>query len=245
MVSCEPKTWGENLRATVWRWLLPVGLCTTLLLSNSVQWISADWDWKVEEYAERTEMDVSTDFLFETTEVVSEKPVAFRSKTEVDETKDMCDEPQVKQAGKLGKMIVTEEVEYYKGEEQSREIVDKERVEPVDEIVVKGGKKVYKTLQTSEGEVQYWCKLEGFRATAYDPQCVGCNEWTAIGMKAGFGVIAVDPKVIKLRSKVYIPGYGMAVAGDTGGAIKGKRVDLGFDEIDASWGVRTMDVYLL
>ena len=65
-------------------------------------------------------------------------------------------------------------------------------------------------------------------------------------MRAGKGVIAVDPKVIKLRSKVYIPGYGMAVAGDTGGAIKGNIIDLGFDDAKtAGWKARFIDIYLL
>jgi 3D (Asp-Asp-Asp) domain-containing protein len=83
-------------------------------------------------------------------------------------------------------------------------------------------------------------------ATHYDQHCPGCNEWTAIGMRAGKGVIAVDPTVIKMRSKVYIPGYGMAIAGDTGGAIKGNIIDLGFDDArTAGWSARFVDIYLL
>jgi 3D (Asp-Asp-Asp) domain-containing protein len=65
-------------------------------------------------------------------------------------------------------------------------------------------------------------------------------------MRAGKGVIAVDPKVIKLRSSVYVPGYGKAVAGDTGGAIKGNIIDLGFDDArTAGWSARYVDIYLL
>lgn len=245
MVCFETKTWSEHLRMTVWRWLVPVGLCTTILIAQSTQLIWADWEWSADNYYEQGEMDTTTQSAFDVEIVEDVKPVAFEEVVEVDETMDMCDEPKIKQKGVAGKVVVTSEVVSYEGEEQWRSVVNKEVIEAVDEVVVKGGMKVYKTLQTSEGDVQYWCKLEKFRATAYDPQCLGCNETTAIGMKAGFGVIAVDPKVIKLRSKVYIPGYGMAVAGDTGGAIKGKRVDLGFDDIDASWGVRSVDVYLL
>ncbi|MEX0617286.1 MAG: 3D domain-containing protein [Candidatus Woykebacteria bacterium] len=88
-------------------------------------------------------------------------------------------------------------------------------------------------------------KLRVF-ATSYDPNCSGCNATTALGLKAGYGVIAVDPKVIPLGSKVYVPGYGKAIAGDTGGAIKGNIVDLGFDNIKTGWwSARYTDLYIL
>ncbi|WP_246316570.1 G5 and 3D domain-containing protein [Planococcus glaciei] len=67
-------------------------------------------------------------------------------------------------------------------------------------------------------------------ATAYTASCAGCSGITATGinLKAnpGLKVIAVDPNVIPLGSKVYVEGYGYAVAGDTGGAIKGNKIDL-------------------
>lgn len=68
-------------------------------------------------------------------------------------------------------------------------------------------------------------------ATAYDPGPRSCGRYasgrTATGMRAGKGVVAVDPRVIRLGSRLYVEGYGFAVAGDTGGSIKGKRIDLG------------------
>jgi len=69
------------------------------------------------------------------------------------------------------------------------------------------------------------------RGTWYDPfHCGGSGSGrTATGIKAGYGVVAVDPKFIRLGSRLYIEGYGYAVAGDTGGAIKGNRIDLGVD----------------
>lgn len=52
---------------------------------------------------------------------------------------------------------------------------------------------------------------------------------TAIGLRIGHGVVAVDPRFIPLGTRLYIEGYGYAVAADTGGAIKGNRIDLGHD----------------
>jgi 3D (Asp-Asp-Asp) domain-containing protein len=56
-----------------------------------------------------------------------------------------------------------------------------------------------------------------------------CSGRTAIGLKIGHGVVAVDPHFIPLGTRLYIEGYGYAVAADTGSAIKGNRIDLGFD----------------
>jgi 3D (Asp-Asp-Asp) domain-containing protein/sulfur carrier protein ThiS len=84
-------------------------------------------------------------------------------------------------------------------------------------------------------------------ATAYTPHCYGCSGITATGRPAGPGIVAVDPRVIPLGSRLYIPGYGFALAGDTGGAIRGDRVDLGFASYaDAiRFGRREVTVYTL
>lgn len=86
-------------------------------------------------------------------------------------------------------------------------------------------------------------------ATAYCPCPICCGKYssgyTAIGLKAGYGVIAVDPKYIPLRTKVLIPGYGVAIAGDTGRKINNNHIDIGFDKhIDAvRYGVRYIRIY--
>ncbi|HTX57417.1 MAG TPA: 3D domain-containing protein [Candidatus Acidoferrales bacterium] len=84
-------------------------------------------------------------------------------------------------------------------------------------------------------------------ATAYTPYCGGCSGVTATGRPAGHGVVAVDPRVIPLGTRLYIPGYGYAVAGDTGGAIVGYRIDLGYtSNRDAlEFGRRAVTVYRL
>jgi 3D (Asp-Asp-Asp) domain-containing protein len=84
-------------------------------------------------------------------------------------------------------------------------------------------------------------------ATAYTAHCSGCSGTTASGMRAGHGIVAVDPRVIPLGTRMFIPGYGPAVAGDTGGAIRGRRIDLGFkSDADAfRFGRRPVTVYLI
>ncbi|KHE71578.1 G5 and 3D domain-containing protein [Halobacillus sp. BBL2006] len=77
---------------------------------------------------------------------------------------------------------------------------------------------------TSEAKTLY------MHATAYTANCAGCSGVTATGINLKANpdrkVVAVDPSVIPLGSKVWVEGYGYAVAGDTGGAINGNRIDL-------------------
>ena len=88
-------------------------------------------------------------------------------------------------------------------------------------------------------------------ATAYTPgpESTGASAdgYTATGLRATYGVVAVDPKVIPLMSRVYVEGYGFAVAGDVGGAIKGARIDVCFDSKAEAlkWGRRKVKVYIL
>ncbi|MBV8638754.1 MAG: DUF348 domain-containing protein [Candidatus Eremiobacteraeota bacterium] len=82
-------------------------------------------------------------------------------------------------------------------------------------------------------------------ATAYTASCGGCSGMTAIGRPAGHGIVAVDPSVIPLGTRLFIPGYGFAIAGDTGGAIHGNRIDLGFNSYSDAmrFGRREVTVY--
>jgi 3D (Asp-Asp-Asp) domain-containing protein len=84
-------------------------------------------------------------------------------------------------------------------------------------------------------------------ATAYTADCGGCGGMTALGRRAGKGIVAVDPRVIPIGTRLFIPGYGFAVAGDTGGDIVGNRIDLGFDSWQEamSFGRRDVKVYRL
>jgi 3D (Asp-Asp-Asp) domain-containing protein len=84
-------------------------------------------------------------------------------------------------------------------------------------------------------------------ATAYTADDPGNSGYTATGQPLAYGVASVDPDVIPLGSRLYIEGYGYAVAADTGGAIVGNRIDLAMDSVaDAlNFGRRDVVVHVL
>jgi uncharacterized protein YabE (DUF348 family) len=122
---------------------------------------------------------------------------------------------------------------------------------PQNHIIHYGTKVVLRDLTLPDGNVvQYWRKIR-LLATAYSAATSGKSKdhpqygRTRLGLEAGRGIVAVDPRVIGLSAQVYVPGYGMAVAGDTGGRVKGRRIDLGFPEDAMEDWYRWVDVYLL
>ncbi len=123
-------------------------------------------------------------------------------------------------------------------------------VVPVNRVLRYGTNIVIRTIDTPTGPVEYWRKVN-MRVTSYTATSAGKNPGepgygiTASGVQAGTGVIAVDPTVIPFRSYVYVPGYGVAFAGDTGGGIKGRFIDLGYDEDEFQSWRGNVDVYYL
>ena len=88
-------------------------------------------------------------------------------------------------------------------------------------------------------------------AAAYTAYCAGCSGTTATGIDLRSNpnqkVIAVDPSVIPLGSKVWVEGYGEAIAGDTGGAIKGNKIDVFIPSQGEAlqWGRKTITIKVL
>ncbi|QFF97381.1 DUF348 domain-containing protein [Psychrobacillus glaciei] len=140
---------------------------------------------------------------------------------------------KVVQAGEKGSVSRSYEVIKENGEEVSRNVVSEKIIkEPIKKVVVVGTKIV--TASVSRGENSSSTPSGGSEfyvtATAYTAYCNGCTGVTTSGLNLksnpDLKVIAVDPSVIPLGSKVWVEGYGYAVAGDTGGAIKGNKIDL-------------------
>jgi 3D (Asp-Asp-Asp) domain-containing protein len=129
---------------------------------------------------------------------------------------------------------------------------------PVDKVVEFGTVLNHKT---SRGDVVRYSKVMNMRATAYTASYADTGKShgdpgfgvTYTGVKVRKGIIAVDPKVIPLGTRVYVevagstPDYGYAVAADIGSAIKGDLIDLYFDGQATvnRWGCKRVKVYIL
>lgn len=137
------------------------------------------------------------------------------------------------------------------GVEVEREVMDEwVAMEPKDQVFAYGTKIVIRELETPYGTIQYWRKLRVL-ATSYTAATSGKTRdhpeygITRVGWRARKGIVAVDPTVINLKTKMYVPGYGIGDVGDTGGAIKGLRIDLCYDEDNLVLWKKWVDIYLL
>lgn len=151
----------------------------------------------------------------------------------------------VHQKGKDGCLTTTYRVTLINGKPVSKVAIKSQRVEPVADVVLIG-RPTFTMSRSSFAR----SKSLIMSATGYDtsPQTLpGSNGRTATGMVARYGVVAVDPRVIPLGTYVYVEGYGFAIASDTGGAIKGNKIDLCFNSRRESlaWGRRRVTVHIL
>ncbi|EAC2635897.1 resuscitation-promoting factor [Listeria monocytogenes] len=172
---------------------------------------------------------------------------------------------KVVQEGKNGKKVVEYKVTFENGKEKKRDVI-KENVtsNKTDKVVVRGTKeKVVATpvsnvstssatssssssSSSSASSTPSGGKTYKMESTAYSgggTTAYGIN----LSANPGLKVIAVDPRIIPLGSKVWVEGYGEAIAGDTGGAIKGNIVDVYFPNESQcySWGRRMVTVKVL
>jgi 3D (Asp-Asp-Asp) domain-containing protein len=175
--------------------------------------------------------------------VTRQVSVPFETVKHEDESLDEGD-VQTIQEGAEGEKNVTEIVYYEDGQPVDRVVLDEKVVkEPVNEIVALGtGHVVYR----GERRIRY-SKVLTMMSTGYSAKEPGLSDYTATGMLARYGVVAVDPSVIPLGTRLYIDGYGFAIAADTGSAIKGMRIDLCYDTLEEAnaHGVQYHTVYIL
>lgn len=150
-------------------------------------------------------------------------------------------ETKVIQAGEKGLVKETIVITYVDGKETKREVVNREVIkEPKPKIIAYGTreKKVVQASRNLQGKRTLFVE-----ATAY----THTGNRTATGIEPYHGVVAVDPKVIPLGTKLFVEGYGYGEALDIGGSIKGNRIDLFFETKAEclNWGRRDVQVYIL
>ncbi|MFJ7931999.1 ubiquitin-like domain-containing protein [Peribacillus sp. NPDC096448] len=183
---------------------------------------------------------------------VVEEPVDFAVITKKDDSLSKGKEKIVKE-GKDG--LVSKEYEVIKenGKEVKRELLSEKVVNKKQDKVVTVGTRTtvaqasrgVTNVSSSSGKEIY------VSSTAYTASCKGCSGVTSTGVdlksNPGAKIIAVDPSVIPMGSKVYVEGYGYAVAADKGGAIKGNKIDVFFSSKNDAyrWGVKRVKIRVL
>ncbi|MHB1354374.1 MAG: ubiquitin-like domain-containing protein [Anaerolineae bacterium] len=121
---------------------------------------------------------------------------------------------------------------------------------PQHHIYTYGTNIVLRTMETPGGTITYWRKIE-MLITSYSPSDSGTPfdapwfGYTFLGLKATRGIIAIDPNLLDFYTWLYVPGYGKGYAADTGGMIKGKHIDLCYDDWNYVNWYEYGDVYLL
>jgi len=150
------------------------------------------------------------------------------------------------QKGETGEKEVQYRVTYRDGEQSGKKAIGYKVIKKPKEEIVMLTRTAF--LSSRSGDSLRFMTMV---ATGYDPGPRSCGRYatgrTATGMHAGHGIVAVDPRVIRLGTKLFVDGYGPCIAGDTGGAIKGNRIDLGFNTyLEAlRFGRRLVKVYIL
>ncbi|WP_425540088.1 cell wall-binding repeat-containing protein [Microaceticoccus formicicus] len=155
--------------------------------------------------------------------------------------------------------IKEEKTETEPADEPKESAEDKKKEEANNNIVMPSGDIINpdnKTITLKDGTVRKYKQIIRMNSTSYDASPESNGPWgpiTALGTNLRPGVVAVDPKVIPLKTELYVtstdewPSYGMAIAEDTGGAIKGNKIDLFYESSETvhKYGRRDVIVYVL
>ncbi|MBM7543148.1 G5 and 3D domain-containing protein [Amphibacillus cookii] len=164
---------------------------------------------------------------------------------------------EVVESGSEGLVEKEYRVTIENGEEVDRELVNEEvKKESEQRIIAVGTKVIQETVSRSNNDSKQsstsGSNTMTMEATAYNWNCGSCDgrglTSTGYNLKANpEGVVAVDPSVIPLGTKLYIEGYGYAVARDTGGAIAGNKIDLHMSSSEEArrFGRRTVKVEII
>lgn len=174
--------------------------------------------------------------------LVEQSPLPFE--TQYQAVSDLeIDQQTIVQTGEYGLTAQRLRVRYEDGVEVSRQ-VESEWVarQPVPRIIGYGTMLVMHSAIVDGTTINYWRALNMY-ATSYHPSNTGNT--TASGLPLQKGVAAVDTSIIPFYTKMYVPGYGEALAADIGGGVHGRMIDLGYSDEDYVPWHQWVTVYLL
>lgn len=191
-------------------------------------------DTRLSEIPTRDDQEIRVEvFRVQESQYLEKEFIPFE--TEVQLLDDLeIDKTEIIQPGVFGMKIRRIRVRSVNGKEILRKVEDQyTALEPQNEIKGYGKKLIPHTLDTPDGTITYWRALNMY-AVSYKPSSSG--NFTSIGLPLRKGIAAVDTDYIAYGTRMYIPGYGFAIAGDTGGGVVGRLIDLGYSDEDyVSW----------
>jgi uncharacterized protein YabE (DUF348 family) len=182
---------------------------------------------------------------------VKEQIIAFETVFEPDPNLAI-DTQQVVNPGAPGINRQRYRIRYENGQEAERTLQDSWVAQEATQRVIAYGQLIEpQTMTLQDGAtITYWRKFRAY-ASSYSASTAGVSRdspsygRTFTGEPMRNGVVAVDPRLIPLRSQMYVPGYGIGDALDTGSAIIGRHIDLGYADDQLVMWTRWVDVYLL
>jgi uncharacterized protein YabE (DUF348 family) len=195
---------------------------------------------------EPIQADMTIHILRVTEAIVSvEESIPYETVMQADANLEL-DQRQTLQNGQAGIRRIDERVRYENGIEVGREPAGSVITqEPQHLVIAYGTNIVLRTIDTPQGQREYWRRLRVY-ATSYHPEALGGDNVTAIGMTLAHGVIGANPRIIPYRTEMYVPDYGIGIMADTGGARSSPYwIDLGYSDADYRSWHEYVDVYLL
>lgn len=182
--------------------------------------------------------------------ITEQEAIPFETKWKPDAKLEL-DQRRVERVGRQGIIARRFRIRYEDGQEVSRTLEAEWRArKPEPKLIAYGTKIVSRQVNTPDGPRSYWRKLRVL-VTSYSAATSGKPPGhprygiTRLGWQMRQGIIAVDPRVINFGTHIYVPGYGVGVAADTGGKIRGRHIDLGYDDWNLKLWYKWMDIYLL
>jgi 3D (Asp-Asp-Asp) domain-containing protein len=182
--------------------------------------------------------------------IIEQSPLPFTTEYQPNPDQEI-DQQSFEDPGTYGVVATRVRIRYEDGDEISRSIEDEWVAQEADPRTIGYGTNiVIRTLNTPNGTIEYWRAIQMY-ATSYSPSRAGVPDdypyfgITACGKKLVKGLVAIDRNYIPFYTQMYVPGYGFAEACDTGSGVKGRWIDLGYEDDNYEAWHQYVTVYFL